>query len=309
MQWRKAGIIYQPNGLRGWAVSHAMVPTPYRLSHDVIRLYITCCDKHGIGRTGFIDLSAENPLNILNISEGPVLDVGRPGTFDENGVLCCSVVRTSPEKIYMYYAGFELGQKIRYRLLTGLAVSDDGGNTFRRYQESPILERSSEELFFRGGPFCLLDEGVYKLWYVAGGSWETINGKEMPVYEVKYMESLDGISWPSFGKKVLPISKTDEHGFGRPFVVKNANTSKYEIFYSVRRRSLLNYRLGYAISNDGINWNRLDEDLNLDVSKVGFDSQAIMYLATIEVNEVVYGFYNGNNFGEDGVGLAILESR
>ena len=61
------------------------------------------------------------------------------------------------------------------------------------------------------------------------------------------------------------------------------------------------------ISKDGYNWARKDLQLNLDVSKNGFDNQAIMYASPIKVNNKIFLFYNGNDFGIDGIGLAIRD--
>ena len=88
--------------------------------------------------------------------------------FDESGVIACSVVEVDPNTIYMYYVGFELGKQIRYRLLTGVAISNDGGESFRRYSKTPILERSDIEPYFRGGPFCIKDNNKYRMWYCGG---------------------------------------------------------------------------------------------------------------------------------------------
>jgi hypothetical protein len=303
--WRKLGVVYKPDGTKDWAVSHASLPTPLELATGDIRLYLSFRDKNGIGRVGYVDVSAHDPVKILTISEQPVLDVGLRGTFDENGVVPTCVVDASTNTKYLYYVGFELGRKIRYRLLTGLAVSHDGGETFQRLRQTPILERSEEELYFRCGPFVLKDGNLFKMWYVAGSSWTVVAGKEMPVYELKYLESVDGICWGSTGKTCLHLCDPDEHGFGRPFVVKE--NGLYKLFYSIRRRSLAAYRLGYAHSTDGINWQRRDHELGLDVSQEGWDSEAIMYSAVIKVRDRTYMFYNGNNFGETGFGVALLE--
>ena len=105
----------------------------------------------------------------------------------------------------------------------------------------------------------------------------------------------------------MEIVDGDEHGFGRPWVVKRG-PEDYQMFYSVRRRSLAAYRLGYAESTDGINWMRKDCEMGLDVSAGEFDSDAIMYSAVISVGDKTYCFYNGNNFGEKGFAIAELVS-
>lgn len=305
MRWRKRGVIWRPDGSRWWARSHATCPTPLAMDDSRLRLYLQCRDERGIGRVGYVDVAADDPCRILGSSSEPCLEIGPPGTFDENGVLQTSVIRLPDGRLFMYYVGFELGTRTRYRLLTGLAVSEDGGERFRRLKNTPILERSDEELFFRGGPFVLQDRGQFRMWYVAGSAWTEIDGKPMPCYDLRYIESTDGIDWPASGRVVLPVVHPDEHGFGRPWVVRGPEG--YQLFFSVRRRSLAQYRLGYAESPDGLTWTRRDERLNLDVSPGSWDGEAIMYSAVVAAGGRTWLFYNGNNFGESGMGVAELE--
>lgn len=307
MRWRKLGLVYGPDGTRDWAQTHAMIPTPVRLDEDTVRVFVTFCDSQGIGRPGFVDVAADDPTRVLRVSDAPMLDIGRPGTFDENGVLACSVLRTPDGRWYLYYVGFELGTKIRYRLFTGLAVSDDAEN-FRRVSAAPILDRSDSELFFRCGPWCAIENGLYRLWYIAGSEWLDVGSKAMPVYDLRYAESPDGITWPRQGEVQLPITGDDEHGFGRPVVIARPGGG-YRLFYSIRRKSLGAYRLGYAESDDGRAWHRQDERLGLDVSPGSFDSDAIMYAAPLQIGSSLYVFYNGNDFGRDGFAVAVLEGE
>lgn len=282
-----------------------MGPTPFLQDSDTIRVFFTTLDDQGRGRPMYVDVSADNPTCVTKVSDGPLLDVGGPGTFDDNGLMAISFVKTRPCELLMYYAGFEICTQIRYRIFSGLAISSDGGERFERYSKSPILDRTNEELFIRGGPFVMLDEGIFKLWYVAGAEWTSLNGKAMPVYDLRYQESSDGIHWTDRGELSMPITGEDEHGFGRPWVIKRG-ANDYQLFYSIRRCSLGAYRLGYAESTDGINWVRKDQEMGLDVSTSGFDSHAIMYSAVISTKGRTYCFYNGNNFGEEGFGVAEL---
>lgn len=306
MQWKKLGLVYksEKQAQQGtWNSSHGMIPTPLAMGNGVVRVFTTFCDESGISRPGYVDLDENNLTNVIKVSHAPLLDIGVDGTFDENGVLTCSVVRVNDE-LYMYYAGFELGTKVRYRLLTGLAISRDGGESFERVQKTPVLERSSKELHFRCGPFVLYENNKFRMWYVGGSDWVTVNGKPMPVYNIRYIESDDGINWPDEGEVVLDISDEDEHGFGRPYVLFDENKKCYKMYYSVRKKSFHAYRLGYAESKDGINWERKDAELNLDVSETGFDCDAIMYTAHLKIKEKNYLLYNGNDFGLDGFALA-----
>tara|TARA_B100000674_G_C37933304_1_gene959030 strand:+ start:154 stop:1083 length:930 start_codon:yes stop_codon:yes gene_type:complete len=303
--WKKLGLVFTPSIS---CYTSCMVPTPVLVNDQLARCFYTACDSSGIGRVFYYDFNPEDPTQIYAVSSTPVLDIGQPGFFDENGVLCCSVVKITSDIYYMYYVGFELGTKIRYRLLTGLAVSYDSGITFNRYSLCPILERSPTEPFFRGGPFCVRENSLFRLWYCAGNSWETINGKSMPKYNIHYIESIDGINWPSYGTPAITCSESDEFGFGRPSIYRH--DSRLIMFYSIRKRSINKYRLGFAISDDdGLTWKRLDDSLNLSVSPdPSFDSDAIMYSVPFIFKSNLYLFYNGNNFGSDGIAVAKLSS-
>ena len=92
------------------------------------------------------------------------------------------------------------------------------------------------------------------------------------------------------------------NGFGRPWVARAADG--YEMYYSVRRRSFGAYRLGYAVSRDGLSWDRRDGELGLDVTPGAFDAHAIMYSALFEAGGRTWCLYNGDDFGRAGFALA-----
>ncbi len=302
MKWNKKGLIFCPAGEADWMVSHCMIPTPWLLQ-EKIRVFFTSCDKNGVGRIGYADFPMNDFPDTYTISPKPVIDIGRPGTFDENGVVACSLAENKKGDLYLYYVGFELGTKIRYRLLTGLAVSSDGGESFEKIQPTPILERSPKELYFRCGPFCIYDfeAELFRLWYVAGSDWINLEGKPFPVYNIRYLESQDGVHWGKEGKVCIDIENEREYGFGRPYVWKEGDS--YHMIYSIRVKHL-GYRMGYALSKDGINWERKDEEVGIDVSPQGWDSEMICYGAYLSLGNKAYLLYNGNQYGKTGFGYA-----
>jgi hypothetical protein len=67
------------------------------------------------------------------------------------------------------------------------------------------------------------------------------------------------------------------------------------------------YRIGYAESGDGVEWERKDEQAGIDVSPSGWDSQMVAYPFVFEHADATYLFYNGNGFGREGFGYAVSE--
>lgn len=167
MNWNKIGKIDITKWVReGGVVSEfATLPTPILLNDDVIRIFIGFCDNNTVGRIGYVDVNADNPSEVINVSNRCVLNLGRPGCFDDNGVVPLSVLRVG-DLIYLYYVGFQLATKIPYFMFGGLAISSDNGGTFERVSQSPVLDRKNDELFARCGMFVMKEGGVYKMWYI-----------------------------------------------------------------------------------------------------------------------------------------------
>lgn len=303
MIWKKLGLVYVANGEYPWAKSHAYIPTSIMLDELKIRVYVAFLDKDKVGRIGFVDIDASNPLRILKVSEKPVLDIGLPGTFDDNGVTPICIVK-SGKKLYLYYMGWQLGLKVRYFLFAGLAISNDYGESFQRYSQVPILDRSDRELFTRSAAWVRQEDNGWKMWYVVGQKWISVNNKQVPTYNVRYLESADGLSWGKQGTVCLELANENEYGFGRPFVIQENGI--YKIWYSIRTISK-GYRLGYGESSDGLIWTRKDDQVGIDVSASGWDSEMICFACIQQTKYGTYMFYNGNNYGETGFGVAVLE--
>lgn len=302
MKWAKQGLIYCPDGSMPWAKQYACAPTPLLIDSGRLRIFLAFCDENMVGRAGYVDVNPDNPKNILSIGHQPILDIGKPGRFDENGLMPTCVLPVG-DKLYMYYVGYQLGQKVRYYQFSGLAVSTDKGNSFHRIEEVSVIDRSHQESLNRTAPFVMHENGRFRMWYVGGSEWTIVNGKTFPVYNIRYMESEDGIHWPSYGKVCLDFESEDEFVIGRPWVFKENGI--YKMFLSSRTRSK-GYRLGYAESKDGIDWHRLDRMINIDVSDTGWDSQMLAYASIFNWKEKTYMFYNGNDCGRSGFGYALL---
>src|SRR3954469_209979 len=106
--WHKLGLVHVAGGAQAWAATHAYIPTAWMPNAETIRVYSAYLDAERIGRVGFVDVAAREPRRVLRVSAMPVLDVGRPGTFDDNGVSPVCVLEHD-HLIYLYYVGWQLG--------------------------------------------------------------------------------------------------------------------------------------------------------------------------------------------------------
>jgi len=301
MAWLKRGMIYKPDGRTSWARHTVLTPTPFLLTEDVIRIYSGFRDEEGVSRIGYLDVAADNPAKVLAVSQAPVLDVGQPGMFDDNGMILGDVVRCG-EEIRMYYVGFQIPAKAKFMAFSGLAVSHDGGESFSRYKKVPIMDRTDNALYIRAIHTVMQDEGVWKIWYSVGNGWEIINGCPYPQYDIRYTESRDGIHLDDpEGVLCVPVGP-NEYRIGRPRVSKNSDGS-YVMRYTYDTLDK-QYKAGFAVSADGISWTRQDDQIGIDCSETGWDSEMICYPVAIAAKGRKYLFYSGNGMGFSGVGYA-----
>ena len=311
MPWVKKGLIFKPDGKQEWMSHHACVPIADKLDEGTLRIYFGPRDSRGRTTTTFIEVEADDPSNVLYVHDKPVLSMGKLGAFDDSGAMPSCIVNHDAKK-YLYYIGWNQGVTVPYRNSVGLAVSEDGGLTFERVFEGPVVDRTREEPYFCASPYVIFDEGKWKLWYASSTGWTVVDGKPEPLYQIKYAESSNGVDWVRNNVTCV------EYGFegeanARPAVVKE--NGLYRMWYcyrgsvGYRTDKAQSYRLGYAESPDGVRWTRKDEEVGIERSESGWDSQMMEYPYVYEHKGKKHMLYNGNGFGETGFGYAVLEEE
>jgi hypothetical protein len=212
----------------------------------------------------------------------------------------------------MYYIGWNPQVTVSYRLSIGLAVSEDGGRTYRRYSIGPLLDRDLCEPFFNTAPCVIRDGNQWRMWYVSCTGWEEVHGHPEPKYHVKYADSEDGISWRRTGIVCLDYDAVTQ-AIGRPWVVRLGD--HYGMWFSYRRLvdyrtdSRSSYRIGYAESRDGLDWERKPAPADIERSTGGWDSVMVAYTNIVRIGNQFFCFYNGNGFGYAMAPADCLEHR
>lgn len=299
MTWQKLGRVFVPNGSLWWARSYASFPTADVLGDGRIRVYFTALDERQDGRSGWIDVDADDPLRIAGVSREPVLDIGALGEFDDCGANAFGIAGHEGRK-YLYYQGWQRTEKAPFLIFIGLAISDDGGTSFCKAARVPALDRTDAEPYLRGAPYVLHDEGHFRMWYVSGTGWSVHNGVRRYHLVTRTTVSDDGVNWG--GETTLCIKpEGEEYAVGRPCVIRDAGL--YRMWYSIRSFDHP-YRIGYAESPDGVSWTRRDDVAGIEGSDSGWDSEMICYAYVVDAGPNRYLFFNGNQHGSTGFGVA-----
>lgn len=298
--WTKKGLIIGPSGKNDWRNGGTSACCVDFVNEDLVEIYLTGRDEQNRSRIGtFLYHLCED--KIVDIEKDAILDLGERGTFDFNGTGYPCVVKDG-EETRMYYTGWTKGVHVSFINDLGLAVKSSGQSHFKRFSRASILPRTNDEPFGTGSVFVLQDEGLWKMWYTCFDYWGNESaGDDKHYYHIRYAESTDGINWIRPGITCIDFDKINgEYVVARPCVLKYKGL--YLMWYSYRGDA---YKMGFAVSLDGKNWNRHDNESGLSASAEGWDSDMVCYAWVIQHRGEFKMFYNGNGYGRTGLGQAV----
>jgi hypothetical protein len=298
--WEKQGLLVPAPPPFRWAASHAALPVARGVG-DGVELYFSSRDRDGRSHIGRARLGRDLS-GAPSYDAEPLLGPGALGSFDDAGVTT-SCLLEHEGGLDLFYSGWMRGATVPFYFYVGCARSTDGGRTFERISSAPVLERSDVDPYLTASPWILVEDGRWRMWYVSGTGWELVGDRPRHSYHIKYAESRDGLSWKREGHVCIDFRDGSEYAIARPCVVRDGDV--YRMWYSSRGDA---YRLGYAESADGLTWERLDDAAGLEPSSEGWDSEMVCYPAVYEADGRRHLLYNGNGYGETGIGHAVETS-
>ena len=294
MLWKSKGLIFNSSKKIKHIKSHSWVPTPVKLKDGVFKIFYAGRDKFNHSNIYSFDYSFIKK-KVVAFSQKPQLTKGRLGCFDDCAVIPSHII-IYKKKFYLYYIGWTQGKSVPYISALGLATSKNLNSCFKKVSEAPILGRTKKEPIFTASCFVQKNK-KFEMWYTSNKSWSKIKNKLVPKYNIRLATSVNGIDWAT-KNDVIKIKSKKEIAITRPWVI---NYKKQKImFYSYRGKY---YKIGYAIKNK-TKWIRKDKKLKFYKSISKFDNKMREYGAVIKYKGKLFMFYNGNNYGEEGIGLA-----
>ncbi len=307
MQWHKLGQLFDPrrdypNNHHPKLISHAANPLAVLLKDDIYRIYYSGRDVQSRSSVGYVDIDIVQ-RKIIKVCDEPVFEHGDESSFYSHGVSIGNSYVVADKK-YMLFMGWQRPVNEHWRGEIGrLEIKPNLSLVLN--SSDPFLSLDDIDTVSLSYPWVLQEANQFLMWYGTTVTWDTGN-KEM-LHTINFATSLDGDNWHKYGVAV-PYELGVAQAFSRPAVIYNKDG--YHMWFSYRGRADQKYRIGYAYKSNKQQiddaWQLKLNDVGIDVSDKGWDSEMIEYPFVFKHKQQTYMLYNGNEYGLSGFGLAVL---
>ncbi len=223
----------------------------------------------GISHIFYVEL--DHNFGVLRESNLPVLSPGERGCFDDSGVMPSGIMGDC-----LLYTGWSRDKGlVPYGHGIGMARWEESARGFRRLYQGPILDRCPEVPFLANSAVpCASGDSLL---FCNGTSWID----DFATYGIFRVDGLFGGSRKFseiISDKFSARSRPTLMGHGKIAYAKKQAKTPYQIFL---------YESG-------------KEEMCLSASGFGWDSQMVCYPCFVDG----FVFYNGNDYGKTGIGVA-----
>ncbi len=296
--FHKKGLIFKSINHK-WIKSHAWVPTVYKLKNNKVIIFFAGRNNKNESDIGYIVFDLDE-MKVTKFSKKPILKRGPLGSFDDSAVIPSHMIKVK-DKFYLYYVGWTQGKKVPFFSSIGLAISKSPFGPFKRYSSAPIIGVSKLNPYFVATCYVRKYQNGFEMYYTSNTSWSLKKKRAFPRYLIKKCNSKDGINWKIEDNKLINFYKKSEIAITRPWILNLKN--KTVMFYSLKKR---NYKICTVIFKNKrwIKENIFEFKKNKSVI---FDNVSQEYASLIKYKKKIFMFYNGNEYGKNGIGLAISQ--
>jgi hypothetical protein len=301
--WKKLGRLYVPklSGQHPKLISHAANPLPVHITDNIYRIFFSGRDEQNRSSVGAVDINIIE-RRIIAEYDSPFFEHGPAGSFYSDGVSIGNCYEANGIR-YILFMGWQNPPGAHWRGDIGrLIVTPE--LSLQLEGEGPFMGCDTTDPISLSYPWVQArPAGGFDMWYGSTITWDAGNGEMLHV--IQHAASCDGTNWSRTGQALSYELRTAQ-AFSRPTVVLN-DSGYLEMWFSYRGGAGEKYRIGYARSENGKNWELDLKRAGIDVSSEGWDSEMIEYPFVFDHDGSRYMLYNGNGYGKTGFGLAVLD--
>lgn len=265
------------------------------------RVFFSGRDPQDRSSVGFVDVNILT-RTVVYIHNKPVFEYGPENSFYSHGVSIGNWYEADGDR-YVLFMGWQCPKAGHWRGDIGRLRLN---NNFSMELDSvgPFMGSDATDHVSLSYPWVLQERNQYRMWYGTTVTWDAGNGEMLHV--INQAKSVNGHEWNRLGLAV-PYELGVAQAFSHPTVI--ADPDGYHMWFSYRSgKPGQKYRIGYAYSKFGENWESHLADAGIDTSESGWDSEMIEYPFVFDHKGQRFMLYNGNGHGQTGFGLAVLDS-
>jgi uncharacterized delta-60 repeat protein len=220
-----------------------------------------------------------------------------------DGVSATVYFKTLGDNVYMYYGNLSATSSSNGEKTFDLYDPANTGinSEFTKASSNPVLNLGAggtwDDTHIYGSSVIRDSDGTYKMWY---------SGHDGSNLRIGYATSSDGINWSKYsGNPVLDLGaggSWESTHVGYPVVMRDSDGT-YKMWYAGHDGST--WRIGYATSSDGINWNKYSGNPVLNLGAGGsWDDAHVLTGKVIKENGIYKMWYSGHNGSNWRIGYA-----
>lgn len=278
---------------------------------EYVRVYFSYCVPDGeklISRVGFVDFD-KNFDKVIRVKKDVLIE-GKLGTFDEHGIFPFSPF-FDKGKVKGITSGWTRRQSVSVDSGLGLVVSEDGGESFTRIGDGPVMTANLNEPYLVADGFVVnRSDEQFVMYYIFGTGWSYYKESAVPerTYRIGIATSNDLLEWNRNGVQIIePVLEKEAQALPSVAYYKGKwhMVFCYRDTVGFRNNSSNAYRIGYAYSEDMFKWKR--DDSKVAVEQEDWCNKMQCYPNIFVMDEKLYMLYNGNDFAKEGFGIMQLE--
>ncbi len=230
----------------------------------------------------------------------PVIPSGPSGSWYRGVITPCVLYNADSSRYEMWFAGSPTTTGLRPHRI-GYAYSSDGISW--QVRTTAVLEprAGNWDNYTVNAPYVIRENNQYKMWYTA-------EGQNYTTFKIGYATSPDGINWTRLDYPVMDAGTAEWEAQGVGICCVMPAAGGYKMWYSGLAGSTDTISIGYAMSTDGITWQR--DTVNNPVLRPGtagqWDDFNIFAPRVIVLDNTYYMYYGASRqtFAQYRVGLA-----
>jgi len=293
-------------------IGQSFVQSPKAILIDSkIRIYYTvrCISASGFPESNiyFSEFTIDFELLMINESN-PILKLGNLGEFNEHGNAYFFPF-IDGSVYYGLFSGLSRRDNTGIETAIGISISDNNMISFEKIGPGPLISTSINQPMLIGNPFLFKYNDLYYVYYIYGERWienAELDGKHSRVYKIGIKKGHSLINLRETYNNVINDILGENECQATPCVFEKNGLFHmifcYRNYNNFRNNKNKSYKLGYAFSNDLLNWKR--EDKKLKINFFGdWISEMNCYPSILNINNNIYLFCNGNEFGKHAFGI------